>query len=374
MKRRANGEGTVRQRADGRWEGVISTGDGRRKSVYGRKQSEVLAKMDVAENARAAGLPQANERQTVAEYLATWLEGRRSQLRPATWQRYEISVRKDAVPGIGRTPLVKLSPAQLQALYAGRLAAGSAPQTVKNLHAVLHRALHDALRWGMVVRNVAALVDAPRVELHDMTTLTAPQVSQLLAAAAGDRLEALYTLAVTTGMRQGELLALRWRDVDLDRGAVHVRRSVQWPKGGYVFTAPKTKKSQRQVTIGKTSVAALRRHRTRQLEERLGAAGVWEDLDLVFANGLGRPIEPQNLVQRAFYPLLERAGLPRIRFHDLRHTAATLLLARGVHPKKVSEMLGHATVAITLDRYSHVTPTMHEEAAEILESVVGGAR
>jgi integrase len=205
-----------------------------------------------------------------------------------------------------------------------------------------------------------------------MATLSPEQARILLEAAAGARLEALYVLAINTGMRQGELLALRWTDVDLNAGALHVRATLQRTREGFVFTEPKTTSSRRQVALTRAAVEALRSHHTRQAEERLHVGAAWEDDDLVFANEVGQPLDATAVLRRSFYPLLERSNLPRIRFHDLRHTAATLLLGQGVHPKIVSEMLGHSQIAITLDLYSHVTPTMQRQAVEALEIALGG--
>ncbi|MDP9266351.1 MAG: site-specific integrase [Chloroflexota bacterium] len=246
--------------------------------------------------------------------------------------------------------------------------------TVRHLHALLHKAFDQAEKWGLVARNVVALVSPPTAPHQEMKTLSEAQTRTFLEAVAGERFEALHVLAVSSGMRQGEILALRWSDLDLDRASAQIQRSIQFlPGDRYVFTPPKTTKSRRKVELTKTVVAALRRHRARQIAERLASAGGWADLDLVFADEAGGPTSPDR-VRWAFQRVLKDAGLPRIRFHDLRHTAATLLLGCGVHPKIVSEMLGHSTIAITLDLYSHVTPTMQREAAAVLDSVLGGPR
>ena len=373
MKRRANGEGNVRERADGRWEARLSLGDGRRKSVFGATQREVLEKLRAMHRAQDGGIPiPTDERQTVGAFLATYLEGARPKLRPRTWTRYEQLVRVHA-GAIARLPLARLGPQHLDRLYAARLESGSAPRTVRNLHALLHKAIGQASSWGLVPRNVVDLVSPPRASRYEMVTLTEEQTRAFLEAAAGERLEALYVLAITSGMRQGELLALRWSDVDLEKATAQVRQSVQFVQGGgYVFTPPKTAKSRRKVELTKVAVAALRRHRARQLEERLAAAGGWEDLGVVFANEVGRPTDGTNLAERSYRRILARAGLPTIRFHDLRHTAATLMLGGGVHPKVASEMLGHADVRITMDLYQHVTPTMQREAVAVLDAVAGG--
>ena len=216
----------------------------------------------------------------------------------------------------------------------------------------------------------ADLVTPPRAAHREMQTLSPEQARAFLDAAQGDRFHALYVLALSTGMRQGELLALRWQDVDLDRGTVQVRGSLQRTPAGLTLTEPKTAASRRQVGLTPSAVAALRRHRVAQTEERLRFGSVWQDNGLVFCNEIGEPIDATHVTVRPFRRLLERAGLPQIRFHDLRHTAATLLLGQGVHPKMVSEMLGHTQIAITLDLYSHVTPTMQRQATDAMEAVL----
>lgn len=214
------------------------------------------------------------------------------------------------------------------------------------------------------------LVSPPRAPQSDIQTLDATQARLLFEQAKGDRFEALYVLALTSGMRLGELLALHWRDVDLDAGALQVRATLHEVKGGFQFAERKTEHSRRRVLLSQTAITALRGHRAAQAGERLRAGGDWGDRDLVFANELGRPVSASNLRNRSYWPLLKAAGLPRLRFHDLRHTAATLLLGQGVHPKVVSEMLGHSRITVTLDLYSHVTPTMQEAATRAMDSVL----
>lgn len=370
--RRANNEGSIYKRRDGRWAATISLDHGKRKYLYGRTRQDVGRKLTVVLKAKQDGLPIPGERQTVGQYLEGWLESARPSLRPRTWARYEQYLRLHAIPEIGRLSLAKLGPQHLQRLYSSRLEAGLSPTSVAHLHAVLHRALGQAARWGLVARNVAGLVTRPRIKRQEMATLTPGQARAFLDAAQADRLCALYAVALSTGMRQGEILALRWRDVDLEAGTLQVRATLQRTGDGFLFAEPKTAHSRRQVALTGTAIAALRRHRRAQAEERLQLGAVWEDNDLVFANEVGRPVEATNLIRRSFHPLLKRAGLPRIRFHDLRHTAATLMLGRSVHPKVVAEMLGHSQIAVTLDLYSHVTPTMQREAVSALDAVLKG--
>jgi integrase len=250
MKRRGAGEGSIVKRSDGRWMARVDLGwvSGRRtrKSIYGKTRQEVARKLSAALRAHQDGLPLSDERVTVGSFLHDWLASARTTVRPRTWQTYESYVRLHAIPALGRVPLAKLEPKHLQRLYAEKLAAGLSPTTVHHLHAVLHRALAQATRWGMVPRNVAGLVDSPPMARHEMRTLNPDEAKAFLEAAAGDRLEALYVLALTTGMRQGELFRLRWQDVDLEAHTLSVRGET------------KTAKSRRQIELSEVAVDALR--------------------------------------------------------------------------------------------------------------------
>ena len=372
MKRRCNGEGTISRRRDGRFVAAVTLDGGRRKFVYTRTREEAARKLTELLKAKHDGLPIPTERQTVKDFLLSWLEAVRPSIRPRTWGRYSEYVNLHVIPELGRLPLFRLTPQHVQRLYARKREQGLSAATVRHLHAVLRKALADALRWAQVARNVAALVKPPRAQHRDMTTLTPEQARAFLAVARGERLEALYVAALTTGMRRGELLALRWKDVDLERRRLQVTATLQRTPDGFDFSEPKTTRSRRQILLGEAAVTALKQHRVKQAEERLRLGAAWDDRDLVFANEVGRPIEGSNLIQRSFHPVLERAGLPRIRFHDLRHTYATLALGQGVHPKVVSDALGHANIAITLDTYSHVTPAMHQQATDALDAVLRG--
>lgn len=374
MRRRGHGEGSIFRRRDGYWVSQVDMGweNGRRSSrqLYSKSYAEAREKLSAALKARRAGLPVADERRTVAMFFEQWLEAKRSTVRPSTWLSYSVNVRRHVLPRVGRVPLTKLGPQDLQKLYADALASGLSSTSVRHIHAMLHAALAQAESWGLIARNVARLVQPPRAARKETRTLTDEQARTLLESARSSRLEALYVVALSTGMREGELLALRWSDVDLDGAHIQVRATLQRTESGHAFGPPKTARSRRHVALTRAAVAALRRHKGVQAGERLRAGAAWEDMGLVFANEIGRPMDPSNLLRRSFYPLLQAAGLPRIRFHDLRHSAATLMLSRNIHPKVVSEMLGHSQVAVTLDLYSHVTPTMQREAAAALDAVL----
>ena len=374
---RGRNEGSIYQRKDGRWAASITigweNGKRRRKAFYGKTRAEVATKLTAALKAHQDGLPLSRERKTCGQFLDGWIESVKPTLRPRTWTRYESLIRIHALPEIGRLPLAKIGPEHLERLYARLLVAGQSPASVRQLHAVLHGALKQAARWGLVGRNVADLVSAPRVPRHEIRALSPDEAKRLLDAAQGERLEAIYVIALTAGLRLGELLALRWADVDTDAGTLRVTGTLQRTRGCIEIAEPKTKQSRRRVELTTRAIDALRRHKAAQNAERLALGEAWLDRDLVFCNERGDYLNDSHLRRRSFLPLLERAGLPRtFRFHDLRHSAASLLLGMGTHPKIVSEMLGHSTISITLDLYSHVTPTMGREAAVAMDAALGG--
>jgi integrase len=375
MTKRGNNEGSIYKRSDGRWVAVVDLGwqDGkrRRKSIYGRTRKEVADRLPTVLKARQDGMLIANETDKVGEYFNDWLNATKPAIRPRTWERYEQYVRLHIVPTIGKVRLARLTAQHLQRLYTSRLAAGLSPQTVTHLHRVIHAGLSQAVRWDLVPRNVADLVEPPRAIRQAMRTFTPDETRTFLKAAARTPMEALYVLAVTTSMREGELLGLHWRDVDLEVGMLRVTGSLQrMPDNKLAIVEPKTSGSRRQVQLSALGLKALKRHGARQAAERLKLGPDWDDQDLVFPNHVGRPMSQANLLRRDFYPLLESAGLPRIRFHDLRHTAATLLLGQNINTKVVSEMLGHSRVGVTMDLYQHVTPTMQQEAARAFDTLL----
>lgn len=375
MARRGNGEGTITLRPDGRWMARISVGGGRRRTVYAKTRGEAARLLtDELKRSHDGVSLSMSARLTVAAYLDAWIAGARSSVRGSTWRRYEILVRLQLLPRLGHVRLMRLAPTDLSTAYADMLSSGLAPRTVGHAHRVLGRALREAEVAGIVTRNVARLVRPPRVANVEMHTFNADQARTLISAAVdtNDRLAAIYAVALATGARQGELLALRWQDVDIDRGTIRITRTLIRASGGLTMSEPKTASGKRTIPVGRSTIDALRAHRTAQVAERLRVGPAWQDGDLVFASQTGAPVDPSNLLSRHYYPLLRRVGLPRLTFHALRHTAATLMLGSGTHIRVVAERLGHADPTVTLRVYSHVTPTMQREAAQVMDALLSG--
>ena len=371
----AKGDG-ITKRKDGRYMAryTVQTPDGpKRRTIYGDRYKDVEKEMNEARGDAARGLVYDAGAMTVKEYLVRWLsDSVRDTVRQRTYERYESLVRLHLIPSLGRVKLKALTPAHVRGLYREKLDSGLAPRSVLHIHRTLSKALKQAANDGLIPRNAAGPVKPPRPRREEIRPLDPEQVRALFdaAAEAGDRLEALYVMAVTTGMRRGELLGLKWTDVGLDAGMLQVRRTLSEPKGGYIFEAPKSGKG-RNVRLTQKATSALREHRKRQLEERMQKAGLWSDHGLVFPSTIGTPTSGGNLV-RAFKAALQRAGLPKsTRFHDLRHTCATLLLRQGVNPKYVQELLGHADISLTLNVYSHVLPDMGDAASAAMDAALG---
>jgi integrase len=306
----------------------------------------------------------------VGEFLEYWLEQSvKPRLRPLTFAGYAVNVRKHIVPTLGTIKLDHLTPQHVQELLNCRLADGLSAKTVRYMHQVLRSALGVARRWEMVDRNVATLVDPPRAKRPHIRPLEPDEARRFLDSVQGKRLEALYSVALALGLRQGEALGLRWQDVDLAAGVLRVRHQLQRIDRKLKLVEPKTERSQRTLVIPTSIVERLGEHAKRQLAEKLWAGSKWVENDLVFANRFGAPLQARRVIAD-FHKVLSEAGLPRIRFHDLRHSCATLLLVQGVSPRVVMEILGHSEIAMTMDTYSHVVPELQREAAAKMESVL----
>jgi integrase len=316
-------------------------------------------------------------RQTVGEYLQGWLTSVTPSLRPTTAASYRWVIETWVEPRIGKVRLGALTPARLSALYGDLLAngrtrgdgGGLAPRSVAYTHRILTHALKDAAAWGLLARNPAAVVDPPRASGPEMKVWSAPQVKKFLAYVSDDRLYAMWAILLTTGLRRGEVVGLRWEDVDLRRGTLAIAQTRVSVGYAVETSAPKTARGRRSVSIDPITIRALKAWKTRQDDERRTFGELWHDSGAVFTVEDGSAIHPET-VSAWFKRLTAAAGLPEIRLHDARHTAATLALAAGIHPKVVSERLGHASISITMDTYSHVVEGMQEEAAKKMASLV----
>jgi integrase len=340
-----------------RWKGGFRT-----KTEAEEALSDILSKLGRGDYVMPTKL-------TLGEFLTAWVDGLALKNAPLTVATYRRVVRKHVAPTLGRMPLQKLTTADLNALYAKLSEGGLSPSTVRLVHNVVHKALEAAVRQQLAIRNVAGYADRPRIPRVQRRTWTASELRQFLDANADERLYAAWVFAATTGARRGEVLGLRWFDLDLVKGRAAIVQTVI-PTGGKRWTFSTTKTGAgRQVALDSTTVEALKAHCEQQLAEREKWGEAYHDHDLVFTRENGEPLDPNGFTD-LFGTALKRAKLPKIRLHDLRHTHATLCLSAGVHPKVVSERLGHSSVKMTLDRYSHAIPALEESAAELVASLV----
>lgn len=396
--RRGNNEGTVYKRPDGTWCGQVTvginpaTGKSRRPTFYGRTRAEVVAKMTDAKHKVQTGTYIEPTSFTLGQWLDKWLtEYKKGQLKPSTYQSYAGLVARHIKPALGSVPLAKLQAHNLQAFYNEKLASGRisvgkhegtekqdsglSTRVVRYFHAVIREALQQAVKEGLLPRNVADATSPPAMKHKPMRPLTEDELLTFLGAAKEDRFFAAYLLAVTTGLRRGELLGLCWDSVDLKGAAIVVQRQLlvledEANKYGFVLDdTTKSESGRRSISLTDDAVRELKAHRKRQLQEKIILGPAYQDKGLVFCKEDGSPVDPRNFTKR-FQRILRAAGLPQVRLHDLRHTHASLLLARGVHPKVVQERLGHASITMTLDLYSHLAPGLQEAAAATLNGLV----
>jgi len=370
--------GHITKRSEGSYSIVLDVGTdpgtGRRKqqrvTVRGTKKDaekrlgELLHQLDT-------GMFMLPSKTTLAEYLERWLSDyAKPNLSPRGYERYESIARVHLIPSLGGILLTQLRPEHLQKHYTAKLNNGLSALTVKYLHTVIHKALQTAVKWGLVNRNVADGVDVPRARHNEMQTWDEYDITRFLEAAKDTPYYALFYTALFTGMRRSELLGLSWQDVDFLFCQVSVTRGLHYLKdGSYVFTQPKSAKSRRTIALSPSAILTLKEHKEKQEVIRASLGILLKDDDLVFSTPEGKPLRP-NTVSRAWTMLAARAGVKVIRFHDARHTHASLMLKQGIHPKIVQERLGHATIAITLDTYSHVAPGLQEAAAKRFDEVL----
>jgi len=367
MAKRAAGEGSVYKRGK-RWVAQVGSGENREYKYFDTQREANNWRHKKNEQIRK-GLYIEGSKISLSKLLEKWLIIKKTSVRPNTYEQYFQIARQHINPRLGEILLRDLKPHQVQDLYTQKLAEGTSPRTTRLIHSVLHAALNYALKHGRVVRNVSDFVDLPKVPRKEMKTLDDYEVRLLLDVAEDTRLQTLFWIAVTTGMRMGEIAGLKWGDLDWKTGNIHIQRQVQRRKGeGLVFSPPKSASGIRTIKLGKKTIEYLREHRNRQHTERMNAGENWQSHDLIFSTPIGTPLDNSN-VNKVYKQCLKKAGLPNIRFHDLRHTAATLMLQEEVNPKVVQERLGHSDISLTLNTYSHVLPSMQEEAAEKMDEL-----
>jgi len=392
VRRRSAGEGSVYEAGD-RWRGAITwtdpDGARHRRIVSGQTSDEARANLDdLRRELRLGTLEPVGRILTVGDFLAGWIVRDRTRVRPSTWRTREMHVRVYLIPAFGRIPVARLRAVDVERalsafLVTGRPqrpenrtrgrqnAGGISPMTVRHIRTTLRRALADAVRDGLAGRNAAADARPPYVPHRTVDYLAAPDLRRLLDATADEELGPVYALAATTGLRLGELLGLGWADTA--DGKLRVRRSLaRAQNGGWALAEPKSAKSRRTITLAARAREALAVRKARQDADRAAAGTAWQDRDgLVFTDTVGRPLRPEA-VSRAFVTARERSGVPRIRFHDLRHSAATALLAEGVPLAVISEWLGHSGIAITASAYAAIVPELRQDAADAMDRALGG--
>ncbi len=387
MAKRANTEGSLYQRKDKRWVGAFILPGGKRKSIYGTTRAEASTKLREAQHLASRGIVLADERTSVETFLAAWLDSIRASIRPRTLQGYRVNVDRHIVPELGRVRLARLTPDAIQLFMSKKLDSGLSPQTVRNIHATLRRALGQAVRWGVLPRNAASLVSPPRIQRDELKPMTVEEARTFLTYVAGDRLRALYSVAML-GLRQGEILGLRWQDADLDGGLLRIERTLQRYSNEYHLTEPKTARSRRTVPMPSAVVEALKLHRERQQyerKERLKVGASWNGgWNLVFCREDGGPLN-SAVVTRHFQRAQRNAAKQRVEetgvlyveerplpFHALRHSAASIMIAQGVPLRTVMEVLGHSEIGTTANIYGHLTAELTRDATDQVGKAVWG--
>jgi integrase len=369
MARRSNNEGSITKRPNGRWRAQVSI-DGNRISHNGITKAECQRWLRKMLDQIEQGLTYAGSQTTLEDFFSNWVVTVQTSLRPKTAHQYEKIINNYIIPGVGKLRVKDLRPETVDAFYQKQLRAEVGVRTVRYIHSVLHVGLEKAVKLGLVGRNPVDGATPPRLNNNEMLVLDETQVTQFLLGAQENRNKALFHLAVKTGMRQGELLGLKWVDLDWVSGYLQVRRQVQRIDGkGFVFCEPKTKAGRRTIQLGETMLQTLREHIRDQRLEKMAAGVRWKENDLIFPSTIGTPLDLRNLL-RDFKEILEKAGLPEIRFHDLRHSAASIMLKHNIPVLTVSRILGHSKPSVTLDIYGHLIPGMQSFAAKVMDEVI----
>lgn len=370
-KKRGNNEGSIYKRENGTWRAMVTV-QGKRLSFTAKTKRDGQAWLRQMLEEIDYGLTFDSTQTTLEKFMNDWLISVEPTVRFNTFKQYSQITRQHILPALGHLKLRDIKPSHIQQLYNQMVKKDYGLRTVQLVHSVLHRSLAHAVKLGIIPRNPDDATTPPKPKPKEMEFFDESQVQQMLivAYAKSDRFFALYHLAVSTGMRQGELLGLKWSDLDWEQGLLHVQRQLTKKKGGgFEFTAPKTKAGTRRLNLGESALRVLRDHRQQQYLEEQAAGDEWQDNDLIFPSLIGTPFDRDNLRKR-FRLILKDAGLPRIRFHDLRHTAATLMLNHGIPVIVVSRRLGHARPSITLDIYGHLIPNKQKEVALLMDQLL----
>lgn len=366
--KKGQNEGSVSLRKDGTYMVQISVG-GKRQTKYFKTKKEANDWRLETINKVRRGIFFEGSKVALSEYLEHWLKGKETNIRFTTYIQYRQVIRCHINPFLGRIKLIDLRPEMIEVFYHKKQEMGVGNRTIQMIHSVLRCALNKAVKEELIYRNPCVVVDRPKVKKKEMKVLDEYQVRQLFIAARGTRLEVLVQIAVTTGLREGEILGLKWSDIDWQNKQLHIQRQIQRiPQEGLIFSEPKSATGRRLITLGSNIIEALKAHVNKQYFDRKIAGVNWKEMDLIFPSSKGTPMDPRNLI-RLYKKLLVEANLPDIRFHDLRHTSASLMLKQGVSAKVVQERLGHSDIALTLNTYSHLLPGIQEEAAEKMDEI-----
>lgn len=368
-RRRGNHEGGLYQRKDGLWCAQVSL-NGRRLTKYSRSSTECREWIKETLTRIDAGLSYDASRITLEQFMRSWLESKTLSIRPMTVQGYRGTVERDVLPFLGKLPLQQIQPIHLKQLYARLKEEGKGPRMIQLAHVVLHAAFHQAVREGILGRNPADAVPRPKVERTEFQILTEEQVHEFVIASTGSRYEMLFYLALATGMRKGELLGLKWSDLNSSKGILFVQRQLQQLSGqGSSLVPTKTKAGRRPIKLGPETLKRLETHRVQQESDKTLAGEGWQENGLIFTSTIGTYVD-QTKVSRELKKVLNAAGLPSIRFHDLRHTSISFLLEMGMPVNTVQQRSGHSKASVTTDIYGHPMARSQDEAAEKIEEAI----
>ena len=369
-KKRGQGEGSVFKRKDGLWVAQITIETGRQKSKYFHSQREARDWLKLTQTQIDNGLKLSTANVDLATFLNKWFDAHKLSVRPNTSALYWQMLDNHIIPSLGKMKLKDIRPDHIQNFYTLKMKAGTSKAVIGIIHSVLHLAFEQAMKWGLIGRNPVDAVIKPKRKSKEIKTLDENQTRALLSTVVNTRYQALFWMAITTGLRKGELLGLKWSDLDWRKKQIQVQRQIQRiQKEGLVFCELKSKSGKRIVVLSDEMINKLQQHLDLQDMGKSFAGDQWQENDLIFPSNNGTPMDGHHILDK-FKKLLKQAELPDMRFHDLRHTAATLMLKQGVHPKIVQERLGHSNITMTLNTYSHVLPSMQEEMANKLDELL----